>query len=112
MGTRTRRTGGALRAFQVKVVAILSARSGRAGELRSLLERMVDASRTEPGNLRYDLWQDELVPDRFVLDELYVDADAVARHRATPHFRDYLERIDGLAERTALVFAPVAVATI
>lgn len=96
----------------VKVIAILSARAGKTSELRALLAPLVEASRSEPGNLRYDLWQDALVPDRFVLDELYVDAAAVSAHRATSHFQHYLERIEALAERTALVLAPATVADV
>ncbi len=94
----------------VKIVAILAARPGKAEALRALLDGMLAPSRAEPGNLRYDLWQDQTDPNRFVLDELYVDAAAVAAHRATPHFQDYLSKINDLAERTALVLDPLAVA--
>jgi len=59
----------------VKIVAIFAARSGKAAELRTLLEAMITPSRAEPGNLRYDLWQDQTDPERFVLDELYSDSD-------------------------------------
>ncbi|WP_267898284.1 putative quinol monooxygenase [Teichococcus wenyumeiae] len=55
--------------------------------MRALLNGMTAASRAEPGNLRYDLWQDQTDPGRFVLDELYVDGEAVAAHRATPDFQ-------------------------
>jgi quinol monooxygenase YgiN len=94
----------------VKVMAILVARPGKGGELRSLLDGMVAPSRNGPGNLRYDLWQDQTDPSRFVLDELYADEDAVAAHRATPHFQAYVSAINDLAERTALVLDPAAVA--
>ncbi len=94
----------------VKVVAVLVARPGKGGELRVLLDGMVAPSREEPGNLRYDLWRDRADPDRFVLDELYADDGAVAAHRATPHFQDYASTIGDLAERTALVLDPAAVA--
>lgn len=94
----------------VKVIAILVVRPGKDGELWPLLDGMVASSRKEPGNLRYDLWRDQADPDRFVLDELYADDDAVAAHRATPHFKSYLSAIGDLAERTALVLAPAAVA--
>lgn len=94
----------------VKVIAVLVSRPGKSGELRSLLEDMLAPSREESGNLRYDLWQDQADPDRFVLDELYADHDAVAAHRATPHFQAYASAINDLADRTALALAPVAVA--
>lgn len=95
---------------QVKVVAILTARPGKAGELRVLLEGMAGPSRAEPGNLRYDLWRDQADPDRFVLDELYADAEALAAHRASPHFEAYRLKVGELADRTALVVEPLEVA--
>jgi len=94
----------------VKVVAILIARPGKREELRALLDAMVAPSRTEPGTLRYDLWQDQSDANRFVLDELYLDRDAVAAHRATPHFERYAAAVGDLAERTAIALDPVAVA--
>ena len=94
----------------VKIVAILTARPGRAAELRSLLDGMIIPSRAEPGNLRYDLWQDQTDPARFVLDELYVDGDAVVAHRASPHFQNYASVIADLAERTAVTLDPASVA--
>lgn len=90
----------------VKIVAVLAARDGRAGELEALLIGMAGACRAEPGNLRWDVWRDQADPSRFVLDELYVDDAAVAAHRASPHFAAYLARIGDLAERTALVLDP------
>ncbi len=94
---------------QVKTVAMLTARPGKASELAALLDAMLVPSRAEPGNLRYDLWRDRADANRFVLDELYVDADAQAAHRASPHFQDYLSRIGELAERTSLSLDPISV---
>lgn len=45
-----------------------------------------------------------------MLDELYADADAVAAHRATPHFKAYLSAIDELAERVVFVLDPLSAA--
>jgi quinol monooxygenase YgiN len=94
----------------VKIVAILAARPGKTDELKALVSGMVAPSRAEPGNLRWDVWQDQAQAGRFVLDELYTDNAAVAAHRETPHFKDYLARINDLAERTALVLDPAEVA--
>ncbi len=92
----------------VKIVAILTARPGATDRLRALLEGMLAPSRAEAGNLRYDLWQDQSEPTRFVLDELYTGQDAVRAHRATPHFQAYLATIEDLAERVALVLDPLS----
>ncbi len=91
----------------VKITAILIAQPGKADELRALLHGMAPHCRPEPGNLRWDVWQDQTRSDRYVLDELYVDDAAVATHRESPHYRDYLARVPGLADRTALILNPV-----
>lgn len=94
----------------IKIVAILTARPGKIDALRHLLNGMIEPSRSEPGNLRYDLWVDPAQSDRYVLDELYEDADAVAAHRSSAHFQTYLAAINDLAERSAFTLAPAAVA--
>jgi quinol monooxygenase YgiN len=93
----------------VRVVALLTARPGKIDELRSLLVGMAPHSRAEPGNLRWDLWRDHAVSDRFVVDELYRDQAAAAAHHETPHYKDYFARINGLAERTVAVLEPIEV---
>jgi quinol monooxygenase YgiN len=87
----------------VKIVAILAARPGKTEDLKALLFGMAPSCRAEPGNLRWDVWRDRSEPARYVLDELYVDADAVAAHRETPHFKNYLAKITDFAERLAVV---------
>ena len=94
----------------VKTVGILTAHPGKETELRSLLEGLIDSSRSEPGNLRYDLWTDPSQPGVFVLDELYVDADAAAAHQASPHFQHYRASVGALADRRALSLQAVVVA--
>ena len=94
----------------VKIVAILAARPGKAEDLKALLFGMASACRAEPGNLRWDVWQDQADAGRFVLDELFTGNAAVAAHRETPHFKTYLGQINDLAERTAIVLDPAEVA--
>jgi quinol monooxygenase YgiN len=96
----------------VKIVAVLAAKQGFESELEALLRGMIAPSRAEPGNLRYDLWQDIDGPHRFVLDELYRDEAAVASHRASSHFQSYLSRINDLADRTAALVQAVDVADV
>ncbi|MBY3095226.1 antibiotic biosynthesis monooxygenase [Rhizobium laguerreae] len=93
----------------VKITASLTAHPGKADELRALLLGMVPHCRAELGNLRWDVWRDQANPERFVLDELYRDGDAVEAHHGTPHYQDYLARIPSLADRSALTLEAVAV---
>lgn len=92
---------------QVKIMAVLTARPGKAEDLRALLAGMAPACRAEAGNLRWDIWQVQGEEGRFVLDELYTGNAAVAAHRDTPHYKGYLGRIGDLAERMALLLDPV-----
>ncbi len=94
----------------VKIVAILAPRPGKASELEALLKGLAAASRAEPGNRLWDVWREQEAPRRFVLNELYIDKAAAKAHRATPHFKTYLERIGDLADRTALTLDPADVA--
>jgi quinol monooxygenase YgiN len=87
----------------VKTIALFTAKEGREDDLRALLRSMASPSRAEPENLRYDLWREAEPPRRFVLDEMYTSAEAIAHHRATPHFQAYLARINDLADRIVVV---------
>jgi quinol monooxygenase YgiN len=64
------------------------------------------ASVKEPGVLRFDLFQDQDDPARFVLVEVYRSAEAHAAHRNTPHYAAWRSAVDDLmAEpRTARKF--------
>ncbi|MBC3436631.1 antibiotic biosynthesis monooxygenase [Pseudomonas sp. BW16M2] len=53
------------------------------------LRRMVELTRAEPGNLRYDLFVREGGTLAFDLFELYVDEVAVEAHRRSAHYQAY-----------------------
>lgn len=87
---------------QVKVIAVLTAKEGKAGELEALLRGMTAPSRSEPGNVHYNLWRHRETPGVFVIDELYADTAGAEAHRASPHYQDYLGRINDLATRNPI----------
>ena len=92
-----------------KITAILTAKPGKAADLRALLVGMAPHCRAEPGNLCWDVWRDRALDELYVLDELYQDAAAVEAHRQTPHYQDYLASIPNLADRNAFVLEAVDV---
>jgi quinol monooxygenase YgiN len=55
-----------------------------------------EASRREPGVLRFDLLADREDPSRFVLAEVYRDAAAAAAHKETPHYAAWRDAVAGL----------------
>lgn len=93
----------------MKTTALLKAKPGKVAELERLLRGLAAHSRAEPGNLRWDLWQGFEDVAMFVVDELYRDAASVQFHRGTPHYQDYLARINDLAMRTAVTARPLDV---
>lgn len=90
-----------------KITAILTAYPGKAAQLKRLLVEMAPHCRAEPGNLRWDVWRDPTHEGRYVLDELYRDAEAVEAHRNAPHYQAYLAKVQELADRTAIVLEVV-----
>jgi (4S)-4-hydroxy-5-phosphonooxypentane-2,3-dione isomerase len=54
-----------------------------------------DGSVREPGNVRFDVLQSADDPTRFVLVEMFFDAEAAAAHKATPHYLAWRDQVAG-----------------
>lgn len=50
----------------------------------------------EKGNLRFDVLQDPDIPTRFYIYEAYVDEQAVAFHKTTPHYLACVKELESL----------------
>ena len=50
-----------------------------------------EGTRTEPGNIRFDVLQNEDDPTTFLLYEVYESKEAVAAHKETAHFLKWRE---------------------
>ena len=69
------------------LVVQMEVRPGRREEFLAGMAANAEASvRDEPGCLRFDVCAVEGDENRFVLYELYTDADAFAAHKAAPYF--------------------------
>jgi autoinducer 2-degrading protein len=71
------------------------------------------ASLGEPGVLRFDVLQDQAVPEHVVLVEVYRDDDASAAHKLTPHYATWRDTVaEMMAEpRQSAKFSAVFPAT-
>lgn len=87
---------------EVQLIARHTMKPGVANQVLVLVERLVDAARTEPGNLAFDAYRSVRDPDSYVLLERYASREALAAHRATPHFRQIVieQLVPLLADRT------------
>ncbi len=70
-----------------------------------------EASIREPGNLRFDVLRSPDDPERFLIYELYRDAEAAAAHKDTAHYLAWRDLVaDWMAEpRTGVRYEAVAV---
>jgi len=71
--------------------------SEERAEIAETLRLLAEASRKEPGCVNYIPHHVESDPDTVVIYEQYRDHEAVAAHRATPHFQKLA--VGGLYQR-------------
>ena len=66
-------------------------------------------SRTEPGNLRFDVLRAADNPNHFTLYEVYTSDDAIAAHRVSAHYQQWAAAVEPLlaAPRTRAWVAPL-----
>lgn len=87
------------------VLAVLYAKAGREAELREKLEAVVEPSRRDAGNLRYELFVQQDDPRRFVFVEHWESAQAQeAHHTRTEHIRRFQEEGSDAVERMELFY--------
>jgi quinol monooxygenase YgiN len=55
----------------------------------ALLRRLAETSRTEPGNLRFEVLQHMMRANHFTVIEVWRDQKAIDAHRAAAHTKDY-----------------------
>lgn len=68
-----------------------------ASEFGAQLVELVEATRAEPGCVRYDFWRHLSEPGVFHVFEEWRDDAALAEHQATDHYRRFAR---SLRERT------------
>ena len=72
------------------LVVQMEVRPGRREEFLAGMAANAEAAvRDEPGCLRFDVCSVQGDESRFVLYELYADADAFAAHKASSHFAQW-----------------------
>ncbi|WP_313273848.1 putative quinol monooxygenase [Stenotrophomonas sp.] len=75
---------------ELNALVVLRAKPGREDRLRSNLIDLVEPSRAEAGNLRYDLYQDAGDKARFVFIERWASPEDQQRHHNDgPHIQAF-----------------------
>lgn len=84
---------------QIQLIARHTIKAGHEAAVFAALDRLIAAARTEPGNLAFEMFRSVDDERSYVLLERYASREALAAHRAAPHFRQYL--LDEIAPRLA-----------
>lgn len=83
------------------IVVGLKAKKGKEDELRRDLASLVEPSRKEYGNIRYDLFEDKDTPGHFVFVEEWASTEARDRHHEHgPHIVRFHENGVDNVEKT------------
>jgi quinol monooxygenase YgiN len=73
----------------IGAIAVLRTREGAGAEFEAVFAKLAAAVRAgEPGNLVYQLTRSRTEPGVYKVLEVYQDDEAVAAHRASPHYRE------------------------
>ena len=75
--------------MNISVFASIVPKAEHVADMEAELRRMVEASRREPGNLRYDLYRIAEGPASFHLFETYDGPAALDAHRGSEHYQAY-----------------------
>ena len=90
------------------LIVSIKVKADKVEDFRAATLDNVAASRAEPGIDRFDLVQDRDDPTHFMLYEVYRDAEAPARHKATSHFARWKEACEPMmSEPRTRVFGTI-----
>ncbi|RRN63851.1 putative quinol monooxygenase [Caulobacter sp. 602-1] len=92
---------------RVKIVTTLVASPGMASELEGLMARHARLARAYPGVLRWDAWQDLGAPERYVVDQLYVDEPAAEAYQASEIYSRFLSDLTSVTKHQEICCKPL-----
>ncbi|MEF8714937.1 MAG: putative quinol monooxygenase [Accumulibacter sp.] len=93
----------------IRIMARITARSGRENELRSVLQDLLGPSRQESGCMSYELFQNQDDPLEFVTVEQWTDPAAADAHLASAHVATAITLASELLAQPPLIhrFSPI-----
>ncbi|MDY6898318.1 MAG: putative quinol monooxygenase [Cyanobacteriota bacterium] len=69
----------------IRVVATITAQSGKENQVKSVLSNLVHPTHQEPGCLHYELLQNKDDSSQFVMVEEWETQNALDKHATAPH---------------------------
>jgi quinol monooxygenase YgiN len=90
---------------------VIEAAAGRENELASMLSKLVEPTRSEPGCLGYELNTSREKSGTFLFYEKFANQAALDAHVSAPYFQNFLkqrEASDPVAHQTVMRWAGLA----
>ena len=77
----------------VVVVSHVDIGGGPQLDVPAMLRKLAEASRAEPGNIRFDVTQHTMRANHFTVVEVWADQQALDRHAAAAHTKQYRDEV-------------------
>lgn len=75
------------------IVCRVVVKDGQQAAFTEVAEKLVNATRQEPGNVSYNLYQSPFDPTAFIFYEEYKDDEAFNAHANSEHFKAFADAI-------------------
>ena len=85
------------------IVATLTAKPEFKEDVLKAVKTVVDATRKEPGNISYNVFEDVKNPLKFVFIEKWKSQAAIDSHNKSAHFNDFIKAVKGKTDLEATV---------
>ena len=79
------------------IVATVTVKPEYKEDVLRAIKTVVDATRKEPGNIFYDVFEDINNPLKFVFIETWKSQAAIDSHNKSAHFNDFVKAVEGKA---------------
>jgi quinol monooxygenase YgiN len=85
------------------IVATITMKSEYKAEILKAVKTVVDATRKEPGNIFYDVFEDVKDPLKLTFIETWKSQSAIDSHNNSAHFKAFVKAVEGKAALEASV---------
>ena len=79
------------------IVATVTIKPEYKDDVLKAIKTVVDATRKEPGNIFYDVFEDTKNPLKFIFIETWKSQAAIDAHNKAAHFGEFVKAVEGKA---------------
>jgi Uncharacterized conserved protein len=85
------------------IVARAEVLPGKEKDFLLLAETLISATRTEAGNISYNLYQNPFSPSSFIFYEEYKNQEAISAHGSSKHFLAFSDAVGSLLAEDLII---------